>query len=59
MMPRSEGQASSSWLVCVWVFDGAARIGDSPTIPGAAGVSETQETRPACGPRLQVLSIQL
>ena len=50
MMPRSEGQTCSRGL-CLWVFDGAARIGDPPTIPGAAGVSETQVTRPACGPR--------
>lgn len=50
MMPRSEGQALLSWLM-PWGFDGAARIGDHPTIPGAAGMSETQVTRPACGPR--------
>ena len=50
MMPRSEGQALPSRLV-LWVFDGTARIGDPSTIPGADGMSETQETRPACGPR--------
>ena len=50
MMPRSEGQTSYSRLVPA----GFRRRGEdrgSLYIPGAAGVSETQVTRPACGPR--------
>ena len=39
----------------VRVFDGAVRIGGPATIPGAGGVSETREPRPAYGPQTSVL----
>ena len=51
MMRRSEGQEVFLAARACRVFDGGARIGDPPTIPGAGGVSETRESRPACGPR--------
>ena len=51
MMPRSEGQALPSRIVT----SGFRRRGEdrgSFYIPGAAGMSEGRQRRPACGPRL-------